>query len=106
MKKRLFAIALACAATAATAAGDVTDSGNRAFEKKINAHIDTQLAAGKVACDGLPSLDVAAISMCDLLRDSRAEKEVEQNCKAKKLKGAALKSCLSPIYKKYRVRDE
>ena len=106
MKTRIFFISLACAATVAAAAGDVTDSSNRAFEKKINAHIDAQLAAGKVACDGLPSLDVAAISMCDLLRDSRSENEVEQNCKAKKLKGAALKSCLSPIYKKYRLRDE
>lgn len=105
MKTRFFAIALACAATFATA-GELTDSSDRTFEKKINAHIDSQLAAGKVACDGLQKLDVASISMCDLLRDSREEKEIEASCKSKKLKGAAFKTCANPIRQKYRLRDE
>ena len=106
MKHRIFAIALACAATLAAAAGGLTDSSDRKFENEMNAHIDAQIAAGKVVCDGLPELSAGHLSMCEQLRASRKEKEIEQTCKAKKLKGEAFKSCAAPISKKYRLRDE
>lgn len=105
MKTRLFAIALACAATVA-AAGDLTDSSDRTIQNNMNAHLDTQIAAGKVACDGLPTLSAGLLSLCDTMRDARKEKELEQTCRAKKLKGAAFKTCADPVRHKYRLRDE
>ena len=106
MKTRIFAIALACAATVAAAAGDVTDSTDSTGRDAMKKHIASQLAAGKVACDGLPSLSAGLQSMCDTMRNRQEEDEVKQTCLAKKLKGPALKTCTAPIRHKYRLRDE
>lgn len=101
----LFAALSLCAPHVA-GAGELTDSNDRTNENSMNAHIDSQLSSGKVACDGLPKLSAGAQSLCRLLRDAREEKELDQTCRAKKLKGPAFKKCAEPIRHKYRLRDE